>query len=184
MTRPSASMVTIARNHSHTCAPAMFTSRGYYSRWFISFRALDCAVIIRGRQLFEGGNYLRVASIRMNTVHMPGQQVQFSFLFYCRDCPLLVFEDGSPALDLQWLWEDGLFSGNTGSLYRIALFPGTRIIGGCAWYTLFVHAWSLLGNLHTICYTKHTLTKQSISVYLLITHTAELCSLWDTFWRF
>ena len=28
---PSASVVTI-RNHSHTCAPAVFTSRGYYLR--------------------------------------------------------------------------------------------------------------------------------------------------------
>ena len=44
----------------------------------------------------------------------------------------------------------------------IALFPGAR---------------SLLGNLHTIRYTKHALITQSISVYLLISHTAELCSL-------
>ena len=36
---------------------------------------------------------------------------------------------------------------------------------------------SLLGNLYTIRYTKHALTTQSISVYLLISHTAELCSL-------
>ena len=46
------------------------------------------------------------------------------------------------------------------------------------------HVRSLLGNLHTICYTKHALTTQSISVYLLINHTAELCSLWDTFGGF
>ena len=47
--------------------------------------------------------------------------------------------------------------------------------------TLFTHAWSLLGNQHTIHYTNHALTKQSISVYLVTNHTAELCSLWDTF---
>ena len=62
---------------------------------------------------------------------------------------------------------------------NIASFPGARKIGGSTWYTLFTHARSLLGNLHTICYTNHALTKQSISVYLLISHTAEICSLWD-----
>ena len=50
----------------------------------------------------------------------------------------------------------------------------TRLtIGFClwlAWYTLFTHAQSLLANLHTIRYTNHALTKQSISVYLLISH--------------
>ena len=59
----------------------------------------------------------------------------------------------------------------------VASFPGTRKIGGSAWYTLFAHARSLLGNLHTIRYTNHALTKQSISVYLLISHSDELRSL-------
>ena len=65
--------------------------------------------------------------------------------------------------------------------FTLASFPGARKIGESAWYTLFVHVRSLFGNLHTIHYTNHALTKQSISVYLLISHTAELCSLWDTF---
>ena len=66
-------------------------------------------------------------------------------------------------------------------LHHIASFPGSQRIGGSAWYTLFAHARSVLGNLHTICYTNHALTKQSILVHLLISHTAELCSLSDTF---
>ena len=43
------------------------------------------------------------------------------------------------------------------------LVPGAQKIGGSAWYTLFAHAQSLLGNLHTIRYTNHALTKQSVS---------------------
>ena len=36
---PSASVVTVVRKHSHMCARAVFTSRGYYSRpAFISFK--------------------------------------------------------------------------------------------------------------------------------------------------
>ena len=64
-------MVTVIRNHSHTCMRATLTSRSYYSRaafiLFKSFR-LCCyylrAVTIRGRRLFEGGNYSRAATIR------------------------------------------------------------------------------------------------------------------------
>ena len=58
----------------------------------------------------------------------------------------------------------------------LASFQGARKIGGSAWYTLFMHEQSLHGNLHITCYTKHTLTKQSISVYLLISHTAVMLS--------
>ena len=58
----------------------------------------------------------------------------------------------------------------------ISLVPGARKIGGSTWYTLFAHAQSLHGNLCTTSYTKYSLTKQSISVYLLISDTAELCS--------
>ena len=43
----------------------------------------------------------------------------------------------------------------------LASFPGTRKIGGSAWYTLFAHASSLFGNLHTVHYTNHGLAKQS-----------------------
>ena len=60
---------------------------------------------------------------------------------------------------------------------EIASLPSARKIEGSAWYTLFAHARSLLGNLHTIRYTNYALTKQSASVYLLLSHTAELCSL-------
>ena len=38
---------------------------------------------------------------------------------------------------------------------HIASFQGIRKIGESAWYTLFMHARSLLGNLHTVCYTNH-----------------------------
>ena len=47
----SASVVTIVRNHSHTCAHAMFTSRGYYSR----------AAFIKSFRLC--GDYSRAAAI-------------------------------------------------------------------------------------------------------------------------
>ena len=70
-----------------------------------------------------------------------------------------------------------LVSRRYGGGLNLASFPGARKIGGSAWYTLFAHAQSLHGNLHTTRYTKHALTKRSISVYLLISHTAELCSL-------
>ena len=51
------------------CACAAFTSRGYYLRVaFISFRVSDCAGTIRGRLLFEGGDYSRAGSIRRNMV--------------------------------------------------------------------------------------------------------------------
>ena len=46
--------MTVIRNCSHTCAPAAYTSCGYYSRAaFNSFRASDGAATIRGRRLFE-----------------------------------------------------------------------------------------------------------------------------------
>ena len=55
---PSASVVTIIRNHSHMCARAAFTSRSYYLRVaFISFKSFGLC-----------GYYLRVVSIRRNTV--------------------------------------------------------------------------------------------------------------------
>ena len=43
-------------------------------------------------------------------------------------------------------------------IFTIASFSGTWKIRGSAWYTLFVHARSLLGNLHTIRYTNNALT--------------------------
>ena len=50
----SASVVTVVRNYSHTCACAAFTSRSYYSRAvFISFKSFRLC-----------GYYSRVASIR------------------------------------------------------------------------------------------------------------------------
>ena len=70
------------------------------------------------------------------------------------------------------------------AMLPLASLPGVRKIGGSAWYTPFAHARSLLGNLHTVRYTNHALTKQSILVYLLTSHTAELCSLLDTFGGF
>ena len=65
------------------------------------------------------------------------------------------------------------------SLSVFSLIPRHLKIEGSTWYTLFAHAQSLLGNLHTIFYTKHALKKkkQSISVYLLISYTAELYAL-------
>ena len=55
---PSASVATIVRNHSHTCACAAFISCGYYSRVvFISFKSFGLC-----------GYYLRAASNRKNTV--------------------------------------------------------------------------------------------------------------------
>ena len=60
----SASMVIVIRNYSHTCACAVYTSRGYCLRAaFISFRAFNYAATIWGWWLFEGGDYLRVATI-------------------------------------------------------------------------------------------------------------------------
>ena len=60
----SASVVTIIRNHSHMCACAAFTSRGYYSgRYLFRSRALDCTATIWGRRLFEGADYLRVPTL-------------------------------------------------------------------------------------------------------------------------
>ena len=57
---PSASVVTVIRNHSHTCACAAFTSCDYYSRAaFITSKSFGLcgyysrAVTIRGRCLFE-----------------------------------------------------------------------------------------------------------------------------------
>ena len=59
-----ARVVTVIRNHSHTCACAMFTSCGCYSRVaFILIKSFEfCsyysrAATIQGRQLFEGGKY-------------------------------------------------------------------------------------------------------------------------------
>ena len=95
---PSTSVVTI-RNHSHTCAPAVFTSHGYYSRvMFISYRASDCVAIIQGRCLFEGSDYLRPASIRRNMVHVPDQQAQFSSLFTVGTAPFLCLKMGPQPL--------------------------------------------------------------------------------------
>ena len=55
---PSASVVTVVGNHSHTCARAAFTSRSYYSRAaFISFKSFGLC-----------DYYSRAASIRRNTV--------------------------------------------------------------------------------------------------------------------
>ena len=55
---PSASVVTVVRNHSHTCAAA-FTTCGYYWRAaFISFKSFRLC-----------GYYSRAASIRRNTVY-------------------------------------------------------------------------------------------------------------------
>ena len=63
MNSPSASLVTVITNDSQMCAT--YTSRSYYSRVvFISLRASDCAATIRGRRLFEGGDYLRAVTIR------------------------------------------------------------------------------------------------------------------------
>ena len=42
------------------CLPRMLTRRGVYSRAaFISLSASNCAAVIRGRRLFEGGVYSR-----------------------------------------------------------------------------------------------------------------------------
>ena len=49
-----------------------------------------------------------------------------------------------------------------------ASFQGARKIGGSAWYTLFAHVQSLLGNLHTIRYTNHALTVTNKAVYLTL----------------
>ena len=57
---PSASVVTILRNcsHTHVRVPA-YTGHGYYSRVvFISLRASDCAATIRGRRLFKELQYV------------------------------------------------------------------------------------------------------------------------------
>ena len=65
---PSASVVTIIRNHSHTCACVAFTSRGYYSRTaFISFKSFGLC-----------SYYLRAASIRRNTACSDGKGVILS----------------------------------------------------------------------------------------------------------
>ena len=50
---PSASVVTVVRNHSHTCMHAVFTSCGYYSR----------AVFILFKSFRLCSYYLRVATI-------------------------------------------------------------------------------------------------------------------------
>ena len=60
-------------------------------------------------------------------------------------------------------------------LVDVSFVPRHLKIEGSAWYTLFANVRSLLGNLHTIRYTNHALTKQSISVYLLISHSYALC---------
>ena len=50
---PSASVVTVVRNHSHMCARAEFTSCGYYLRAaFVSFKSFRLC-----------GYYSRVATI-------------------------------------------------------------------------------------------------------------------------
>ena len=54
---PSTSVVTIVKNHSHTCTRV--TNRGW--RLFRS----ELRIV---QLLFEGGDYLRPASIRRNTV--------------------------------------------------------------------------------------------------------------------
>ena len=55
---PSTSVVTIIRNHSHKCACAAFTSRGYYSKWCLfRSRASGCAANIQEWPLFKGGVY-------------------------------------------------------------------------------------------------------------------------------
>ena len=58
---PSASMVTIFRNHLHMCARTSFTSDGYYS-WaaFISFRTSDGVATIRGWRLIEEKRYIHM----------------------------------------------------------------------------------------------------------------------------
>ena len=61
--RPSASVVTIIRNHSYTCASAVFTSCGYYSK--AAFIHSELWIV---RLPFEGSDYLRAASIQRNTV--------------------------------------------------------------------------------------------------------------------
>ena len=64
----SASIVTVVRNHSHTCACAVFTSRGYYLRAvFISFRASDCAATIRGWRLASIWRNMAFITIHFNT---------------------------------------------------------------------------------------------------------------------
>ena len=57
---PSASMVTIIRNHLHMCACAMCTSCGYYLRAAIYF-IQELRIV---QLLFEGGDYSRAATIQ------------------------------------------------------------------------------------------------------------------------
>ena len=68
---PSASVVTVVRNHSHTWARAAFTSCGYCSRvTFIAFKSFELcgyyssAATIQGRLLFKGSYYSRAATIQ------------------------------------------------------------------------------------------------------------------------
>ena len=56
---PSASLVIVVSNYSHTYTCAIYTSRGYYSRAaFISFSASNYAATI-----FDGSDYSRMVSI-------------------------------------------------------------------------------------------------------------------------
>ena len=91
-------MVTI-RNHSHTCADAAFTSRGYYSRAaFISFKSFGLcgyylrAATIRGQRLFEEIRY--IPSIVETTISLcpqnlhtwePGNETTTSISFRLQD---------------------------------------------------------------------------------------------------
>ena len=60
-------MITVVTNYSHTAS----TSRGYYLRaMFISFRASDHAVTIRGQQLFEDRVYSKKHSTYV-LLHVP-----------------------------------------------------------------------------------------------------------------
>ena len=60
---PSASMMTVVRDHSHMCVRAMFTSRGYYSR-------AKFAATIQGRPLFEDGVYSKKYSTCMRNENL------------------------------------------------------------------------------------------------------------------
>ena len=66
MNSPSASLGTIVRNYSHTCACASCTRRSCYLRAvFISLGASDCVPTIQGQQLFKGN----ICSNKYSTYH-------------------------------------------------------------------------------------------------------------------
>ena len=64
---PSTTVVTVVRNHSHTCALLHLLPAATIQGWrLFRSRALDCAVTIRGWPLFEGGVYSKKYDIQLD----------------------------------------------------------------------------------------------------------------------